>query len=87
VELDTVFRDREQVPQPSELLALLTTFYNRIDAASLDTGDVPGVYYKAAIQATNDKVNRLRRAAIIAGILRQKSDGEIMRILTQESLV
>jgi hypothetical protein len=87
VELDILFREDVTVPQPSELLELLTTFYNRIETASIDTGDVPGIYYKAAVQATNDKVNRLRRATIISGVLRRESDDEIMGSLRQEGLV
>lgn len=87
VELDIPFREDIPVPEPSELLELLTTFYDRIGTASLDTGDVPGIYYKAAIQATNDKVNRLRRGIIIAGILRRERDDAIMKALRQQSLV
>ena len=86
VELDTLFRTDIAAPQPSELLELLTTFYNRIEVTSVDAGDVPGVYYKAALQATNDKVNRLRRGAIISGILRHKSDDEIMGELGRNRL-
>lgn len=87
VELDLLFRSDVPMPQPSDLLTLLTTFYNRIEAATIGTGDVPGVYYKAAIQATNDKVNRLRRAAVIGGILRRRSDEEIIDALRQDGLM
>lgn len=87
VELDMLFREGIPEPQPSELLEMLTSFYDRIGTASLDSGDVPGIYYKAALQATNDKVNRVRRGIITAGILRKKSEQEIMNELRQESLV
>jgi hypothetical protein len=86
VELDIAFRSDVLVPEPSELLAIITNFYNRIEAGGLATGEIAGVYYKAAIQATNDKVNRLRRATIIGGLIRRKNDEEIMAELVHEGL-
>lgn len=86
-ELDILFREGIQVPEPSELLELLTGFYDRIGAAGVDSSDIPGIYYKAALQASNDKVNRLRRGIIIAGILRRETDENMMGTLRQEGLL
>jgi len=87
VELDTLFRSNGSVPEPHELLAFLTDFYGQIESTNIDSNDIPGIYYKAAIQATNDKVNRLRRAIIIAGILRQATENEIFQELRKNNLI
>jgi hypothetical protein len=87
VELDTLFTEGAPIPQPSELLDLLMTFYSTIEATSVDADDVTGIYYKATIQATNDKVNRLRRAIIIGGVLRKMKSEDIMKALGEEGLV
>jgi hypothetical protein len=87
VELDSLFRAGGPIPQPSELLELLTGFYDRIETASVDAGDVPGIHYKAAIQATNDKMNRLRRAYVIGGLLRRHDFDQIMHSLREVGLV
>jgi hypothetical protein len=87
VELDILLKESGSTLQPSSFLELITSFYSRIDTASIDVDDVPGIYYKAAIQATNDKVNRLRRAVIIGGVLRWKKDIHIMADLREARLV
>ncbi|MGD1979766.1 MAG: hypothetical protein PVJ98_10255, partial [Akkermansiaceae bacterium] len=64
----------------------LTTFYDSIDSANVDGSSVRGIYYKAAVQATNDKVNRLRRAQIIGGIIRGHEDADIWGALESKGL-
>jgi hypothetical protein len=86
VELDSLSEEREEIPQPSELLDRLTTFYDSIDSANVDGSSVRGIYYKAAVQATNDKVNRLRRAQIIGGIIRGHEDADIWGALESKGL-
>ena len=86
VELDILFRSGHRVPQPSELLDMLNEFYNSIESVGVETTNIYGIYYKAAIQATNDKVNRLRRAIIIAGILRNAQPEQIMEELRSQNL-
>ena len=87
VELDTLAESGSTLPQPLQLLELLSSFYDRIETASLDAGDVAGIYYKAAIQATNDKVNRLRRACVIGGVLRKHDFERIMESLRENGLI
>lgn len=87
VELDIAFRGSTPVPQPSDLLDLLTRFYDGITGPSVGSSNIPGIYYKAAIQATNDKVNRLRWAAIIGGIIRRETDHEILNTLSEGGLI
>lgn len=87
VELDILFRSDEPIPQPSDVVENLTGFYGQIDAATVDAADVPGIYYKAALQATNDKVNRLRRGCVIGSVLRGHDHESIMAALREANLV
>jgi len=86
VELDSLSEEREEMPQPSLLLERLTTFYDSIDSTNVDSNSIQGTYYKAAVQATNDKVNRLRRAQIVAGIIRGHSNDVISSALEFKGL-
>lgn len=87
VELDILLSGAEDIPQPSKLLEMLTSFYESIESSSMSGNSIQGLYYKAAVQATNDKVNRLRRAQIIAGIMRGHQHGDIWSALEKDSLV
>jgi hypothetical protein len=51
----------------------LSKFFDRIDRAGTGEEDVDEVtaYYKASIQATNDRSNRIRRGQIIANVMRE----------------
>lgn len=87
VELDRLAESGHPLPQPSELIEILTNFYGQIENSGMDGGGVPGIYYKAAIQATNDKVNRLRRAHIIGGLLAGESFSDITDHLRDNDLI
>jgi hypothetical protein len=52
---------------------VLSTFFERVDKAGAGEEEADEVtsYYKASIQATNDRSNRIRRGQIIANIMRQ----------------
>ena len=86
IELDALSISGAVMPQPSELLERLTGFYDSIDSGSVAAGSVSGIYYKAAVQATNDKVNRLRRACIISGIIRGLPQEQILAELQGSGL-
>lgn len=86
VELDLMRQEGFEFPQPSDLVETLERFYSDINNASLEDNDLAGVYYKAAMQATNDKINRVRRGYIIGGIIRGKSRDEIDDELMQAGL-
>lgn len=51
----------------------LKEFYHEVDmiadAGDLDVDTKSGVYYKSAIQATNDRSNRIRRGSVIRSVL------------------
>lgn len=86
VELDRMARAVKSLPQPHELLARLDTFYNDVDEG-LTGGILASTYYKSAVQATNDRINRLRRGFIIEGILNGVSRADIFDRLSAEGLV
>ena len=86
VELDASFRSGREL-QPSVVVAALDAFFNGIKNASVDSASVYGVYYKAALQATNDRGNRLRRAEIIQGVINGLSNEIILERLQAKQLV
>ncbi|QDL55030.1 DUF262 domain-containing protein [Rhodoferax aquaticus] len=70
VEIDRAFG--EGLPlQPSVVVESLNAFFKTVDQGSLESGDlVAATYYKAAVQASNDRINRERRGQIIRDVLR-----------------
>jgi len=70
IELDRGFLDDVDL-QPSRVLEALQSFYAMVEEEGAESGN-PAVstYYKAALQASNDKGNRMRRGEIIGDILR-----------------
>ncbi|TCT19699.1 uncharacterized protein DUF262 [Thiobaca trueperi] len=86
IELDQVLHIRNERLQPSKVLEELTSFYDGVDSSGVNQGSVSSIYYKAALQASNDKINRVRRGAIIGGILLELSESEIREKLRVEGL-
>jgi hypothetical protein len=70
IELDRALQEGVYL-QPTNVLELFQSFYNEVEAEGADSHN-PAVatYYKAALQASNDKGNRIRRGEIIFDILR-----------------
>jgi hypothetical protein len=87
VELDQAFFHDNLPLQPSDVLARLEEFYAAVDASGLDGGAVVGIYYKAALQASNDRINRVRRGLIVEGLLRKLTNDEIIATLRAESFL
>jgi hypothetical protein len=73
--------------QPSEVVNKMTNFFNAIDENFIDGYGLPAIYYKAALQASNDRLNRVRRGHIVAGLLRGVPDPDILDSLRREGLV
>ncbi|WP_175916798.1 DUF262 domain-containing protein [Burkholderia sp. BCC1638] len=58
------------IPSPLETVARLQNFYSEVDDRGLDTENrAVSLYAKAAIQASNDRLNRVRRGVIIDSVL------------------
>ena len=77
VELDNALNVKSLMLQPSEILKSIQDFFSGIDTKLYESSLVHAVYYKAALQATNDKINRIRRGFIIGSLLEGKSLAKI----------
>lgn len=86
IELDESLHVRKEALQPSDILTTLTKFYNEVDNAHVNQGEVSSIYYKAALQASNDKINRIRRGLIINKLLQKYSYPSILDLLEAENL-
>jgi hypothetical protein len=86
VELDIALNEENLNLDPLKVVADLQGFYGSIDSGSVGDNSPPGIYYKAALQASNDRVNRVRRGMIVGGILRGEKEKAILGRLRQEGL-
>lgn len=77
IELDYHFNSLKTALQPSDVIECVQNFYKRIDETAVDDRHIPGIYYKAAIQASNDRVNRMRRGVIMSSVIAGESDEKI----------
>lgn len=78
VELDSLVNDLQAPLQPSEVVDRVETFFAEIDQSTVNASSLPGIYYKAAVQASNDRGNRMRRGVILSGIMLGADEAEIM---------
>ena len=55
---------------PTDVLARLNEFYSSVDSDGMSSSSLAvAIYAKAALQASNDRINRLRRGVIIESVL------------------
>jgi hypothetical protein len=87
IELDSFYEGKNEEVSPSVFLKRLQTFYGRTSTHAMSEGDLAGIYYKASIQATNDKVNRLRRGLIIGRVIRGEPEKDILAGLNEAGLL
>ncbi len=73
--------------QPSDVVERLTQFFEQVDSGSMDQKSLSGIYYKAALQASNDRLNRVRRGVILGGVLRGVDPEKISSFLSGHSLI
>lgn len=73
--------------QPSEVVGVLQPFFEVVDRGDFEGHRLPATYYKAALQASNDRVNRVRRGAIVGGLVRGERPGELEAALAQAELL
>jgi hypothetical protein len=87
IELDQALSVENANVQPHATVQALEDFFSRIDSNSLDLSGAPAVYYKAALQASNDRINRVRRGLILAGVLRTTPEEVILIQLREQGLI
>lgn len=86
VELDNLLF-KEHVPLERHVVVeTLEGFYSTIDTTVVDSSTVSAIYYKSALQASNDRINRVRRGVVISGKLRSITDSEILAELFAQGL-
>jgi len=76
VEIDRQLNEGVRLESPGDVVDRLEAFYQAVDREQTEDNSLSAIYYKSALQATNDRGNRIRRGLIIAGVLelRQQTD-------------
>jgi hypothetical protein len=85
-ELDRALLFGEIQMQPHEIVEACETFYQNVERSNLGESTIHGIYYKAALQASNDRINRLRRGVIVSGVIRALNEAEILEELHKMGL-
>lgn len=86
IEIDQILTSTNPKLSPSVAVERLTAFYNTVESSAVNEPTLYSIYYKAALQASNDRINRVRRGVIIAGTLLGYQSEAIMEQLRQEGL-
>ncbi|ULN81112.1 DUF262 domain-containing protein [Pseudomonas sp. Y5-11] len=86
VEIDRILNLDGTPLTPSFVIESLSQFYNQVESSSVSEPTIHSIYYKAALQASNDRINRLRRGVVIESILLNVPEPSIMLKLKEEGL-
>ncbi|WP_103335327.1 DUF262 domain-containing protein [Pseudotabrizicola formosa] len=86
LELDGALNIAHLKVDPSSAVSNLTTFYDQVDSVVEQT-EVAAIYYKSALQASNDRNNRLRRAFAISGVIRGETEDKVLAVMRDFGLV
>ena len=73
--------------QPGEVIGALEPFFEIVDRGDFEGNRLAATYYKSALQASNDRVNRVRRGAIVGGLIRGVALPELEQTLTQAEML
>ena len=87
IELDQILNFKNPDIQPGFVVEAIQTFLNGINTKMTESSAVHAIYYKSALQATNDRLNRVRRGIIIGGLLEGQNLGEIESDLVEQGLL
>lgn len=87
IELDQHININGTHLEPLDVVERVQRFTSTISDAAMDARSVASVYYKGALQASNDKLNRVRRGVIMSGVLVGKPEREIFTELEEMGLV
>jgi hypothetical protein len=87
VELDNALHIQRIQIDPSAVLEHFKKFYDSVDGNPDERSQISEIYYKSALQALNDRVNRIRRGMIISGIIVGKEAESINNELRDKSLL
>jgi hypothetical protein len=87
IELDRYLNVERNPLEPSIFVDAMQEFFLEIQEGSLDQNTIAGVYHKAALQASNDRANRERRAIITYGLISQMGEQAILDELSSRALL
>ncbi|WP_181306553.1 DUF262 domain-containing protein [Rufibacter sp. XAAS-G3-1] len=87
VELDQILNIKGNQLQPSAVIESVQSFLDGINSRMNESSAVHALYYKSALQATNDKLNRVRRGVILSGLIESKTLDQIEQDLIKEYLI
>lgn len=88
IEIDSLLNKQRLNLDPYTVVTAISSFYGFVNQApGAGTPVLPTIYYNAAVQASNDRVNRARRAIIIEGIITQQEEVQILNHLKNENLI
>jgi hypothetical protein len=85
VELDHILNEQRLDLQASAALRSLESLYTSVEDAADGRSSVAEIYYKSALQASNDRGNRIKRGIIVGGKLATKEDAEILEDLAKKA--
>lgn len=85
VELAAVLNDAAANLLPSDVVDRIIPFYEEVNEQELGSNSLSGIYYKAALQASNDRLNRMRRGIIVGGLMRGISQEAIKAELEKQT--
>ena len=86
VELDRALSQPTVILEPHAVVETISAFFERVEATDANGTSIAAIYYKAALQATNDRTNRLRRGVVIGGLLAGHSEAEVCAALERAGL-
>ncbi|MDO9638986.1 MAG: DUF262 domain-containing protein [Pseudotabrizicola sp.] len=87
IELDSVFQLPTAHPEPRFVLTTLEKFYADVESEAPRRRGTADIYYKSALQASNDRTSRIRRGMIIGGKLISAREEEILEQLAAMGLI
>ena len=73
--------------QPSLVVEKLNKFYDAVEGSGVDVSSIASIYYKAALQASNDRVNRLEEGQLLEEYYRIILKTKILRLLKERALI
>lgn len=86
VELDRTIHLEGIRLQPSATVMNIESFYDGVEGSNLAEPNLSGIYYKAALQASNDRINRVRRGLIIENVIKGTPEERILEELVEQRL-
>ncbi|MFV2949244.1 DUF262 domain-containing protein [Pseudomonas japonica] len=86
IEIDHILTSQIHPLNPYEAVERINEFYKDLETSGISEPTIHSIYYKAALQASNDRINRLRRGIIINGILIGQPANTVMAVMRSEGL-